>query len=43
MCMVDGCLVRTWSRAPVFWLASVAGRDVAIIAHRFVLYPVSSC
>ena len=26
-----------------FWLARVDGQDVAVIAHRFVLYPVSSC
>jgi hypothetical protein len=26
-----------------FWLGTVAGRDVVVIAHRFVLYPVNSC
>ncbi len=31
--MVDRCSVRAWSRA--LWLASVDGRDVEVIAHRF--------
>ncbi|PZS22896.1 MAG: hypothetical protein DLM61_24960 [Pseudonocardiales bacterium] len=26
-----------------FWLGTVAGRGVVVIAHRFVLYPVNSC
>ena len=26
-----------------FWLGRADGRDVVVIAHRFVLYPVSSC
>lgn len=43
-----GCS-RLWSRAVAgrghgrFWLGTVDGRDVGVIAHRFVLYPVSSC
>jgi hypothetical protein len=34
---------RQWPGPRPFWLAAVQGRDMVVIAHRFVLYPVSSC
>jgi hypothetical protein len=46
---LDGSSCEWWTRAVSgrghgrFWLGRVDGRDVAVIAHRFVLYPVSSC